>query len=155
MWSTSTCHRVNPLYWTDSQAVCSDKAWRALAVVNVDSNNPNLRQDSHPTIKWRGSTSSWNPHLRYRLPIAQCQKLWQSVELCVCKDAQMTIVSDHLDNAGFSVTSRRFLLKSMYIIRRKHLSKWTSWLQSCLFHHEINSPYIYILVIVFTWLYSL
>ena len=53
----------------------------------------------------------------------------------------MTIVTDHLDNAGFSA-----IATSSLSIRKKHLSKWMSRLQCC---HFLYMGLFYIIFLLF------
>ena len=45
---------------------------RWLQLVNVDSNHPTLRQNTHLVTEWKLSNSPWNIRLRYRRPLPEC-----------------------------------------------------------------------------------
>ena len=82
-----------------------------------------------------------------------CPNAWNSVNLwsdVFSIGIQRTIISDHLDNAGFNVIAKSSLLESIYIINQeKQLSKQTSWLEC---YHFLYMG-LFCFIFAFWWLY--
>ena len=121
VWSTSNClHEqcLHPTYSNFSVAevscVCSDKSWSPWTQTILPyAKIPHCLWNGNciilPGISTFGIDSS--------LPNARdLRNPWSYVS---CKGIQITIVSDHLDNAGLNA-----IAKSSLSIRIKHLSKW-------------------------------
>ena len=52
-------------------------------------------------------------------PLPHAGELWH-LSRCVGKGVQMTIVADHLNNAGFNIIAKSSLLELMYVINQEN-----------------------------------
>ena len=85
--------------------VCSDKAWCALAIVNVDSII--LPHGKSPPVCEMGTIKfSLESLSSVSTPIAQSWRLTNLWSYVFCKGVHMTTVVDYLDNAGFNTTAK-------------------------------------------------
>ena len=92
-------------------------ARRQLATLNLDSNHPNIRQNTNLSMKWRFSNFTRNRIFGIDYAMSNATDLRNMWIFVFSKGVQMNLVSDHLDNAGFNAKSS--LLKSIYIINQK------------------------------------